>query len=89
MRLFQVTTYTTVKNEDIVLEEYVKVPNQKVEQFLKDTLELDLYDEKIPLKECQVSKNRWECPVGDFVVTEHFNEKTFNKLKNSRTVTSK
>ena len=35
MRYFQVTSYVTVKNEELEFNEYVKVPNQKVDQFLK------------------------------------------------------
>jgi len=88
MRYFQVTSYVTVKNEELEFNEYVKVPNQKVDQFLKDTLELDLYDDQVTLRECVVSKGKWECPVGDFVITEHMNEKAFNRLQNSRSVKS-
>ncbi|WP_251127925.1 MULTISPECIES: hypothetical protein [unclassified Exiguobacterium] len=40
MRYFQVTSYVTVKNEVLELNEYAKVPNQKVDQFLKETLSL-------------------------------------------------
>ncbi|WP_214817495.1 hypothetical protein [Exiguobacterium sp. s59] len=84
MRYFQVTSYVTVKNEELVLNEYVKVPNPKVDQFLKETLELDLYDDQVTLRECVVGKGKWECPVGDFVITEHTDEKKFNRLQNSR-----
>lgn len=88
MRYFQVTSYVTIKNEELEFNEYVKVPNQKVDQFLKDTLELDLYDDQVTLRECVVAKGKWECPVGDFVITEHMNEKAFNRLQNSRSVKS-
>ena len=88
MRYFQVTSYVTVKNEELEFNEYLKVPNQKVDQFLKDTLELDLYDDQVTLRECVVEKGKWECPVGDFVITEHMNEKAFNRLQNSRSVKS-
>ncbi|MDE0563602.1 MULTISPECIES: hypothetical protein [unclassified Exiguobacterium] len=89
MRYFQVTSYVTVKNEELVLNEYVKVPNQKVDQFLKETLELDLYDDQVTLRECVVAKGKWECPVGDFVITEHMDEKKFNRLQNSRSSKTK
>lgn len=89
MRFFQVSTHMTVKTDEIVLHEYVKVPNPKVDQFLKETLELDLYDEKVTLQECLIAKGKWECPVGDFVITEHLDEKKFNKLKNSRSTVPK
>lgn len=88
MRYFQVTSYVTVKNEELEFNEYVKVPNQKVNQFSKDTLELDLYDDQVTFRECVVAKGKWECSVGDFVITEHMNEKAFNRLQNSHSVKS-
>ena len=85
MRYFKVTTVTTMKNEEIEMNEYVKVPNPKVNQFLIETLELDQYDQSISLKECEVGKGKWECPVGDFIITEHYDEKAFQKLTDRRT----
>ncbi|WP_236634534.1 hypothetical protein [Exiguobacterium sp. SL-10] len=85
MRFFKVMTHTNDKAEEIILSEYFKINDKQVDQFLKDTLELDMYDQKVTLKECQVAKDRWECPVGDFVVVEYFNEKEFDKMNEFRT----
>lgn len=84
MRFFKVMTFTNDKADDITLIEYFKIADKQADQFLKDTLELDMFDEKVSLKECQVAKDRWECPVGDFAVVEYFNEKEFDKLKEHR-----
>ncbi|WP_232819658.1 hypothetical protein [Exiguobacterium sp. TNDT2] len=89
MRFFKVMTHTNDKGEDIILSEYFKIHDKQVDQFLKDTLELDMYDQNVTLKECQVAKDRWECPVGDFVIVEYFNEKEFDKLNEFRTPASK
>lgn len=89
MRFFKVMTHTNDRGEDIILSEYFKIHDKQVDQFLKDTLELDMYDQNVTLKECQVAKNRWECPVGDFVIVEYFNEKEFDKLNEFRTPASK
>ncbi|MFN3366936.1 MULTISPECIES: hypothetical protein [unclassified Exiguobacterium] len=85
MRFFKVMTHTNDKAEEIILSEYFKINDKQADQFLKDTLELDMYDQKVTLKECQVAKDRWECPVGDFVVVEYFNEKEFDKMNEFRT----
>ncbi|UTT41571.1 hypothetical protein [Exiguobacterium aurantiacum] len=84
MRFFKVMTHTNDRGEDIILSEYFKINDKQVDQFLKDTLELDMYDQKVTLKECQIAKDRWECPVGDFVVVEYFNEKEFDKMNEYR-----
>lgn len=89
MRFFKVMTHTNDRGEEIVLSEYFKINDKQVDQFLKDTLELDMYDEKVTLKECQVAKDRWECPVGDFVVVEYFNEKEFDKMNEYRSPAAK
>lgn len=84
MRFFKVMTHTNDRGEDIILSEYFKINDKQVDQFLKDTLELDMYDQKVTLKECQIAKDRWECPVGDFVVVEYFNEQEFDKMTEYR-----
>lgn len=89
MRFFKVMTHTNDRGEEIVLSEYFKINDKQVDQFLKDTLELDMYDEKVTLKECQVAKDRWECPVGDFVIVEYFNEKEFDKMNEYRSPAAK
>lgn len=89
MRFFKVMTYTNDRGEDVILSEYFKIADKQAEQFLKDTLELDMFDEKVSLKECQVAKDRWECPVGDFIVVEYFNEKEFDKMNEYRVVAPK
>lgn len=89
MRFFKVMTHTNDRGEDIILSEYFKINDKQVDQFLKDTLELDMYDQKVTLKECQIAKDRWECPVGDFVVVEYFNEKEFDKMTEYRSLAPK
>lgn len=84
MRFFKVMTLTNDRGEDIILSEYFKINDKQVDQFLKDTLELDMYDQNVTLKECQVAKDRWECPVGDFTIVEYFNEKEFDKMTEYR-----
>ncbi|STO08225.1 MULTISPECIES: hypothetical protein [Exiguobacterium] len=89
MRFFKVMTHTNDKQEEVTLSEYHKVPEKKVDQFLKDMLELDMYEENVSLKECQVAKDRWECPVGDFVIVEYFNEKEFDRMNEFKAVKKK
>ncbi|KDN59182.1 MULTISPECIES: hypothetical protein [Exiguobacterium] len=89
MRYFKVMTHTNDKQEEVILSEYHKVPEKKVDQFLKDMLELDMYEENVSLKECQVAKDRWECPVGDFVIVEYFNEKEFDRMNEFKAVKKK